>query len=332
MAGEQRFATRAASVIDSAVPELMKKHHVPGVSVTLVEAERVQWTGVFGVTHVKTGKPVTVNTLFEAASMSKPLFAYAVLKLVEDGKLELNRPLVEYLPKPYLTNQPAHRKITARMVLTHQSGFPNWRKDGWRSKHPLKLKFEPGTRFGYSGEGFLYLQRVVEQLTEQPLDEFMRDGLLKALGMTSSSYRWELANAKLIAAGHDAKGGLKRDDRRYDYPNAAYSLFTTPAEYSRFLIEMMNQSSGRHTLSSLMKARMLKPLSKDKEGKRHFGLGWAVYPNGRFGHGGANGSGFRCFSRFEPATEAGIVIMTNGVGGKALYLALLKQIDEALRP
>ncbi|MGB0578975.1 MAG: serine hydrolase domain-containing protein [Limisphaerales bacterium] len=327
VAGDQRI-----QVIDATVPKLMKEYLVPGVSVALVADGKVHCTGVYGVAHVKLGQRVDTTTLFEAASMSKPLFAHTVLKLEEEGQLDLDRPLVDYLSKPYLTNQPAHRKITARMVLTHRSGFPNWRDGGWLGKKPLKLKFEPGARFGYSGEGFLYLQRVVEQLTGQPLDEFMRQGLLKALGMTASSFRWEVENSGRIAAGHDAQGKLKRDDRRYDLPNAAYSLFTTPAEYSQFLIEMMRtERSSKHSLSAAMKARMLEPASEDEKGERSFGLGWAVYPEGRFGHGGSNGSGFRCFSRFEPARGAGIVIMTNGVGGKAFYLALLEQIERPLK-
>lgn len=330
-AEEQRFVARASQKISDITPELMEKHQVPGVSIALVADGRVQRTLVYGVASVKSGAPVKTNTLFEAASMSKPLFAYAALKLVEQGKLELDRPLVEYLPRPYLTNQPAHRKITARMVLTHRSGLPNWRKDGWRSKNPLQLKFEPGSKFGYSGEGFLYLQRVVERITEQPLDRFMREALLKPLRMDASSYRWETNNAVLIAAGHDAKGALKANKRRYDRPNAAYSLFTSPSEYARFLIEMMKADrSAAHSLSLDTIKEMLKPVSHDPVHDRHFGLGWAVYqgPEGVFwGHGGSNSSGFRCFCRFNPADGKGIVIMTNGIGGKALYKELLGKID-----
>src|SRR5271167_1564548 len=117
---------------------------------------KTTWVHGFGIKESTTGQPVTVETVFEAASLSKPVFAYGVLKLVEQGKLGLDVPLTTYLPKPYIAGDERLAKITARIVLSHRTGFPNW----------------PGERFSYSGEGYIYLQRVVEKITGKPLNEY----------------------------------------------------------------------------------------------------------------------------------------------------------------
>ncbi len=268
------WGSRVATVVDRHTPGLMAEHNVPGVSVALIHNNLIVRTATYGVANARTKTPVATNTLFEAASMSKPLFAYAALKLVEDGRLDLDRPLVGYLDKPYLPDQPQHRRITARIVLSHTSGFPNWRKGGWRSGNALVMKSEPGGKFGYSGEGFLFLQRVVEKITGEPLDQFISRRLLRHLGMRASSYQWEPKNSPLIAAGHDRDGKVKTASRRYDAPNAAYSLFTTPTEYARFLIEMMRDDrSAEHSLSKATLTAMLTPVSHDPEHDRHYGLG-----------------------------------------------------------
>ena len=134
----------------------MKKSNVPGVSIALIQHGKTIWVHGFGVKEAGTSQPVTGETVFEAASLSKPVFAYGVLKLVDQGKLRLDVPLTIYLPKPYIPGDQRLAKITARIVLSHRTGFPNWR-DG----DSLPLYFTPGERFSYSGEGYIYLQRVV---------------------------------------------------------------------------------------------------------------------------------------------------------------------------
>src|SRR5262249_26786218 len=144
-------------------------------------------------------RPVDDNTVFEAASLSKPVFAYAVLKLVEQGKIGLDVPLTKYLPKPYVDGDPRLEKITARIVLSHRTGFPNW-----RGPNPLTFHFTPGEAFSYSGEGFVYLQRVVEQIESKPLNDVMAELVFNPLGMTSSSYVWRADFDELTATGHDS--------------------------------------------------------------------------------------------------------------------------------
>ena len=320
----KRKTPTISRVIDSLVPTLMAEFHVPGVSVAVVRRCRIAWHGEFGVRRADKPEPVAVNTVFEACSMTKPLVAYAAMMLVEQGKLELDRPLVEYLDKPYLPNEPLHKLITARMVLTHATGFPNWRKRG----EPLRVLFKPGSKFGYSGEGFQYLQYVMERITGEPLDTFTKHTLLGPIGMSVSSLAWEDRYTKLAAAGHDKDGRAKTGGPRFRQPNAAYSLFCSPSDYARFLIEIMKKRRGKHSLSAKGVQAMLSRYTK-VDARTWRGLGWVIkiWPTGEaVCHGGANGTGFRCWSEFYPRVGSGIVIMTNGMSGEKLCSLVMEAV------
>ncbi|MCP4710543.1 MAG: beta-lactamase family protein, partial [Planctomycetes bacterium] len=332
--------------LDSLTPQLMKELKVPGVSISVIADGQIAWSKGYGVKQADRPEPVTSATVFETCSMSKVAFTYVVLKLVEQGKLDLDRPLVEYLDEPYLGDQPLHKLITARMVVTHQTGFPNWREGGWRSDNPLPVNFTPGTQYGYSGEGFLYLQRVVEHITGQPLNDMMQQMLLKPIGMTSSSYTWESMYDELASAGHDPEGNVKPNRRLYDQANSAFSLYCTPDDYARFILEVIKEDrSTPYSLNQKSIAEMLTP-SIEIDGSHgvqiprvlqsqcdtvHRGLGWVVGVKKDGGirawHSGSNGTGFRCHSEFDPQTGNGIVIMTGSVNGVTLYRQLLSAVD-----
>ncbi len=330
------------AVLDKLVPELMASLHVPGVSVVGIEDRRIAWQRQYGVRRAGSAEKVDRDTVFEACSMSKPPLAYLALKLVERGKLDLDRPLTEYLDQPYLADQPLHKRITARMVLTHTSGLPNWRDGGWRKGGPLPVLFEPGTRFGYSGEGFLYLQRVIEHVTGQPLEQYARKELFGPLGMTISSYVWQDRYQRLAAAGHDQEGRPKTKRPLYRQANAGYSLYCTPYEYAAFLVEILKQDrTAEHSLSARSISAMLTPTieavsrkpitrsGKTSSDTTYRGLGWAIDKTEgghRAYHGGSNGTGFRCYCEFDPARGTGIVIMTNAVGGKRLWQRVIATV------
>lgn len=318
------------------VPQLMEKYKVPGVSIAAVENGKIAWTAVFGEKAAGMGQAVTPDTLFEAASMTKPVVAYVALKLVEEGKLDLDRPLYLYLDKPYMENEPEYEKITARMVMNHTTGFPNWRKNG-----ELKVLSAPGTRYTYSGEGFVYLQEVLTKITGKTLDVLVKERLFDPLGMKNSSlvYRNTFSD---FAEGHTKNGELRAKRFLYRKPNAAFTLYCTPSDYAKFLIEIMNPDrSASHSLSKETITEMLKPASPPKDlgplkrrntggtGAARFGLGWTVEPTvsgPRYTHSGSN-SGFRCFSEFDPATGYGLVIMTNSESGRALWSELVNIIS-----
>lgn len=317
--------------LDQLIPELIAEHHTPGVSVALIRDRRVAWTKGYGVREA--GKPEVVDseTVFESASMSKALYALGVMTLVEGNWLDLDRPLVEYLDEPYLPGEESHKKITARMVLDHTSGLPNWRDGGWAAGGPVSMKFEPGTKFGYSGEGFWYLQQVVEKITGEPMETWMEQTVLQPLGMTHSSYKWRDDYLQTVASGHDAEGKVITTGKRFNRANAAFTLFTTPSDYALVLIAMMpDESSESKIVKRETLAAMLKPTTATDKPEVWRGLGWAITKTdeGFYAwHNGSNRTGFECVSRFDPATRDGIVVMTNATGGRKVWEKIVEAVE-----
>ncbi|MGD1149187.1 MAG: serine hydrolase [Thermoanaerobaculaceae bacterium] len=332
-----------AATMETLTPVLMNELHVPGVSVALIADRRVVWSKSFGVADVTKGTPATGETLFEACSMSKPVFAYLVMKLVELGKLDLDRPLAEYLPLDDPPTQKDKQLITARAALSHTTGLPNWRKGDEEREGPLPVTFRPGSRFSYSGEGIFYLQRVVEHITGEPLEVYAQRALFGPLGLRRMSYVWTPDLEPALASGHDADGKfLKRT--KYAHANAAYSLYTTALDYAAFIVEIMESGrSAGHSLSQQSIESMLghqvaldarDPIERPGSARGlavYWGLGWSVNTSAAgdiVHHSGSNRSGFRCFSQFNPGKGSGIVIMTNGTNGGDLWTRLISEVGD----
>jgi CubicO group peptidase (beta-lactamase class C family) len=332
--------TTASAVIDTLVPELMEELHVPGVAVVLIHDHKLRWSRNFGFADPAKRIPVDSNTLFEACSMSKPVFAYIVMKLVEEGKLGLDVPLVRYL-----TKQPVDAglaPITARMALSHTSGLPNWRKGDEERDGPLTLKFVPGSRFSYSGEGIFYLQRVVEEITGESLDALSSRMLFGPMGLTNCSYISTNALAAHIASGHDGQGKF-RQKTAYTHPNAAYSMYVSAENYAKLILLMMNRPGDPYTIPTRFVDTMLShqvqldsrdPIERPGKARglaAYWGLGWSLNSTAMGDiahHGGSNGSGFRCFSQFNRVRGTGIVIMTNGMGGTDLWTRVISRVGD----
>jgi CubicO group peptidase (beta-lactamase class C family) len=274
--------------------------------------------------------------------MTKPVFAYTVLKLVEDGKLDLDRPLVEYLDEG--PDQAYRRLITARMVLSHTTGLPNWRKGEEERDGPLPVLFKPGSRFSYSGEGMLYLQRVVEHITGELLDVYADRTLLRPMGLEHQmSYAWRSDLDPRLATGHNTDGTVLRKTH-YTHANAAYTLYTTAQGYAKFLTEILKTDrSATYSLSQHFIDAMLHPQVDldirepiERPGQARglavsWGLGWSINTteDGTIvHHSGANRSGFRCFSQFRPDRGSGIVIMTNSISGGELWTRLITVVGD----
>ena len=315
--------------LEQQLPVLMEQHHVPGVAVSLIFDRQLIWSRGYGVRCAGTSDPVAPDTIMEACSLSKPFFAYMLLKLVEQKQFDLDRPLVEYLESDYLADDPRHRSITARMTLSHTSGLPNWRKGGWRSGSPLSLAFEPGTGFRYSGEGFLMLQRALEKVMESGLGAMSQQRLIQSLKLSNTGFVWDDRFVLRSSCGHDSSGRVKTARRYYGEANAAYSLYTSAEDYARFLVEMLRvDRTADHSLSAATRAEMLTPVSHRDDQDADWGLGWGLRKmDGQqlVYHSGSNGTGFRCYSEFFPETGEGLVIMTNAVGGKELWTSVVEQ-------
>jgi CubicO group peptidase (beta-lactamase class C family) len=273
------------------IPRLLEVSGVPGLSMAVVQDGRVTWARGFGTANDSARTPVNTETIFEAASLSKPVFAYLVLRLADRGEFNLDRPLFEMLEYPRLAQDERSKRITARMVLSHGTGLPNW------GGAKLTLQFDPGTAYGYSGEGFVYLQKVVEQVTGRPLDQLARREVFEPLGMTRSSYVWQDRFAGNAAYARDWLWRVAPANH-YMQANAAASLLTTATDYARFVGAVL---TGRG-LSPTMWRAFLTPVRETSPGIS-VGLGIRVEdgPAGRtFYHSGNNGRRFHLLHDRRP--------------------------------
>lgn len=182
------------------LPRQMQALGVPGIAIAVVEDGRLAWSRGFGLAHAGRNVPVGEETVWEAASLSKPMFAYMALQLVDRGELALDAPLVTYTRPDYLGKSPWLARITVRDVLRHSTGLPDWRKDP--ANEPLEPAVAPGTRIDYSGEAFVWLQLAVERLTGESLDQTMHRLLFDPAGMRDSSYAWDAGLAERSVYGH----------------------------------------------------------------------------------------------------------------------------------
>ena len=332
--------------VEKLVPRLMTEFHVPGLSAAIIRDGKLIWNKGFGVKSNASKESVDTETVFEAASVSKTVFAYAVMKLCEKGVLALDEPLTRYLPKPFLEGDHRLNLITARHVLSHQSGFQNWRSP----EAPLKINFDPGTDFMYSGEGYYYLQSVVTELTgtvdpnacgsyeadlkvcATDIGDYMVKNVLLPHGMTSSAYLPDDALEKNEAIPHNLAG----EPQPKGHPNAidlarygsAGGLSTTAKDYSNFIIGLFTpKENDPYRLNKKSLQEMFRPQVKLREdqkidGASAWALGWAVQERKTGNivlHSGGQ-SGFKSLAMVSVEKKSGFVMLTNGdSGGYLLY-------------
>jgi CubicO group peptidase (beta-lactamase class C family) len=289
---------------------------VPGLCAVQVRRGKIAWTHAMGVAKAGTNQKVDPDTLFEAASISKAVFAYVALQLADSGVLDLDRPLADYLRPAYLPNAPALATITSRHVLTHTSGLPNWGEDN--KPESFLPQFQPGTHFSYSGEGIFWLQLVAEHLTGQGLDVLARRLLFDPAGMKRSTFAAYTDDANVAwghVGGRVAKGQGWRDvagfvrplaqqwgkpvqswtqadwiragatadpksppPKRVRFANAASSLLTTAPELARFLMLLSPRPHrAPWEIKETTRAAMTKPALAVRPGVPHWwGLGLEI--------------------------------------------------------
>jgi CubicO group peptidase (beta-lactamase class C family) len=317
-------AAQLAASLDTLVPALLKDGDVPGLSLAVVRGGRMFWHRSWGVKDAATGAPIDDETIFEAASLSKPVFAYAVMKLVDQGVIDLDTPIVRYLPGDYASD-PRIRLVTPRNALSHTAGFPNWR-DG----RELKMYTAPGERFSYSGEGFMYLQKAVENVTGQTLDAVMKRLVFVPLAMTSSSYTWKDRFDGRKATGHD-DAGAPQPIKRPTSAESAATLQTTLADYARFLAAVLDGTGlKKKTWNEMLRPQIfvdegcLNCVTGTPTGRLSsevgWGLGWGLQQTAdgtSIWHWGDNGD-FHCYVVGYPRERAGLIIFTNGAGGHGI--------------
>jgi CubicO group peptidase (beta-lactamase class C family) len=324
------------SWLDATVPCLLNKYKVPGVAVAIVRNGEVYFSKGWGKLRADKDAPINDQTLFPAASLTKPVFAYGALMLVRDGKLDLDRSLSDYLDEPYIEGDDRLTRITARLVLSHTSGFPNWRPGYWTgSPQPLTILFEPGTNFKYSGEGFNYLQRVVEKITGLSLDIYMKDAVLDPLGMKDSYFVWDEAMESVIVTPHD-RWGQTADKRQWrpEKPMGAGTLFTTIEDYAKFLSAMLYTIDQSSQMTSPTEILSPNDLEKMLEPQTEIGnslawsLGWGLeqHENDRFFWQWGDNPGIKHFVAGSRSRKLAMVVFTNGQNGKSIYKPIFEAV------
>ncbi len=315
-----RDAKKVAADLEAAIPGLLEKGHVPGLQIALIRDGKIAWSGAFGVTNAVSREPVTSETIFEAASLTKPFFAYFAMKLVDEGVIDLDTPLVKYVLREEIEKGLGHsidlegfrrdwlEKITARHVLSHSSGLPHGERDT-----PFPIFFEPGTQYKYSAEGYFFLQKAIERLKGQKLDALMKEYVLDPLGMTRSALVWQDSYEKTMANGHDAFGA-PQDFRKYTEAHSAASLYTTASDYARFVCAVLNgEGLKKKTLEEMLTPQIV--VDKDKGLKWSIGFSLQTDENGvAFWQWGDYGI-FRNYILAYPKQKTGVVYLANSFYG-----------------
>jgi len=310
--------------IAKGIPALMKEALIPGLSIAVMRDGKEFWQGCYGVSNINTKKPVESNTVFEAASLSKPVFTYAVLKLVDRQILNLDEPLIDYIGEEELNQvypkskgaDERYKSITARIVLTHSTGFPNWINQGL-----LSFMFDPGKKFSYSGEGFSFLSIVVEKITGKKMNDFIKEEVFEPLGMNNSSYIWLDKYKDLFAGSHNFLGEIT-PRRRRTVAVAGASLYTTAEDYAKFLVALLNsQDLNRNTHKEMIRPQIDVPARYgDIEKVCEWGLGIGLHntDQGRTcWHWGDNGD-FKSYFEVSLKHKIGVVFFANSANGHAI--------------
>lgn len=328
------------------ISDRMEFYKVPGVSIAVINNHEIEWAKGYGVIEAKTKKPVTTETLFQAASISKPIAAAAALHMVEQGLINLeenvNNKLTSWkVPENKFTSK---KKVNLRGLLSHSAGVTvhgfrgyaqgesvptlievlNGKKPA--NSRPIRVNTAPDKKFRYSGGGYTIMQQLLIDLKSKPFPEIMRETVLNPLDMSHSTYEQPLPeNKNNLAATAHRGNGKPIQGKWHTYPEmAAAGLWTTPSDLARFAIEVMMSGLGKsnQVLSREMTKRMLTA--------QHGSVGLGLFLGGKdqdfnFSHSGGN-EGFRCHLFAYPEKGKGAVIMTNSDNGFMLYSEILRSI------
>lgn len=333
--------------IDLTVQQLMDSAKVTGLAVALLEDNKVHYLHAYGYRNLENHAPLEPQTAMYGASFSKAVFAYLVMQLVQEKRLDLDKPMAEYLPKP-LPEYDAYRdlagdarwpRLTARMALTHTTGLPNWR---WlEPDKKLRFTFEPGARYGYSGEGLQLLQLVIETITQQNLVQLSEARVFQPLNMAHTSYVWQPAFDQNYALGYDEQG-QNLGTRKRTKPQAAGSMETTPADYAAFLAAVMQgQGLAPATSREMTRTQVRIPFKAQfgplaavaaPDSNRAiglgYGLGWGTFES-PYGHAyfkEGHDDGWENHSVIFADRRVGLLLMSNSSNADKIFKALLEKL------
>lgn len=298
--------------LDTFINKQMDSLNIPGLSFAIINNGQIAYYKNYGVKNIDTKEQVNENTIFEVCSVSKPVFAYFVLTQVKKGVLDLDKPLYNYYTDPKIdTTNGYYKLITARMVLNHCSGFPNWRKDE-DENNPLFFITKPGTQYGYSGEGYQYLARVLEKVlnkTGPALNEYFQKEVVKPMHINSMNFTWDKNLQAIKAWSH--RNGKPTDNNSqgpYDWFGSAGSLHCTAKDYAKFLISIID--SKNKIGNQLLSLNTTLPREPDSL-YRSFGFPYKISNSTmRYYHTGNNGD-TRAYAHFYLKEKFGLVMFSN---------------------
>lgn len=320
--------------LDQHLQSKMQEFNIPGLSIAIINHGEVVYHNTLGVSDVDKQTPVSASTIFEGASISKSVFAFFVMTFVEEGKLDLDKPLFEYMPHPDITNDPAYEKITARMVLSHRSGLPNWRED--EEGEILKTQFEPDSGFLYSGEGYQYLAMVLKHIEKTDwtgLEEMFQKRIAEPIGLEHTVFIQTPYTRNHKAEPYDEDGKwidwhnnywFQKEDGIFYAPS---SIHSEPLDFSKWMIALMNKEIlSEESYRELLKRHSSVPFD-GFDVSYTLGLLTPHFPfTDIYIHSG-NNIGFTSWFALDTEKDWGFILFTNSDNGEQmgqeLFLYLL---------
>lgn len=339
-------STITTQQIDETMAHLMQAAEVTGAQIAILNHGKIAYLKAYGVRDKEKNLPLTNDSIMSAASISKATFAYLVMELVDQGVIDLDKPVYQYLPKALpdypkysdLAGDERYKRITGRMLLSHTSGFPNWR---WlEDDRKLRIHFEPGSRFAYSGEGIDLLQFVIETITNKPLQDSMEEQVFRPLGMTRTSMIWQERFESDHANAYD-EYGRSLGSHRWKNADAAGSMQTTACDVAKLLVAIMQGTGLKAKSQQQMLAPQIRIFSRhefpslntettDENNtiRLSYGLGWGLYwsPHGEVLFKEGHDDGWRNYAVGFEKAKSGLVILTNSSNGEGIFQYALETL------
>ena len=317
----------------------LKKHKAAAIGITIIKRGEITWTGTFG--EQAPGVAATSTTMFNVASLAKPITAEVAMRLVSAGKISLDESISDAWIDPDIANDPRHKKLTPRLLISHQTGFPNWRFQNKDKK--LAFTAEPASGFTYSGEGYEYLRRFMEKKTGKSFEALVAETVFTPISMTNASFSERSWMHNRHAVPMNRNGEFKPADlAKEGMPNAADNLFVTTNDYAKFMIAVV-KNEGLNSAIAIERLRkqteIPAPAACQPSSEKlnvigcpditEFGLGWITY---RFGErkilsNSGNDWGEFAIVYIAPATGDGMVIFVNGGNGVPVAMDAMALLD-----
>ncbi len=342
-------STISPTQIDQTVSKLIQSAHVTGAGIAIFHHRKIVYLKTYGLRDAEKGLPLTPDSVMTSASLSKAAFATLVMRLVQEHVLDLDKPIYQYLSKPLpeypqfadLQGDDRWKRMTLRILLSHTSGFSNM--SGSEDDRKLRIHFEPGSRYAYSGVGIVLAQLIVETVSGKSLQTLMDENLFQPLGMTRTSMMWEPRFENDFANGYD-ESGRSLGPEEWTSANAAGSMQTTVCDYAAFLDALLRSKPlGIHATGRMFNrqiaihsAHQFPSLNEETSAandaiRLSYGLGWGIYssPYGKAFFKEGHGEGWRHLALCFREHGDGILILTNSANGEGIFKPL---IDSLLGP